>query len=72
MKYIYTFNYTINPANKMLQEFVEEKQNNIIKNIFIKDESNNLNSLLPQNSSAKNNFELNFLKISFISVFFFM
>ena len=27
MKYIYTFNYSINPANKMLKEFVEEKQN---------------------------------------------
>ena len=39
---------------KGLTFFVEEKQNNIIKNIFIKDDSNNLNSLLPQNSSAKN------------------
>ena len=38
---------------KGLTFFVEEKKNNIIKNIFIKDESNNLNSLLPQNSSAK-------------------
>ena len=31
-----------------------EKENNIVKNIFIKDDSNNLNSLLPENSSAKN------------------
>ena len=30
------------------------KKNNIIKNIFIKDDSNNLNSLLPENSSALN------------------
>mgnify|MGYP001193878646 CR=1 FL=1 len=36
---------------KGLTFFVEEKENNIIKNIFIKDESNNLNSLLPKNSS---------------------
>ena len=34
--------------------YVEEKEDNVIKNIFIKDDSNNLNSLLPKNSSAKN------------------
>ena len=39
---------------KGLTFFVEEKENNIIKNIFIKDDGNNLNSLLPENSSAKN------------------
>jgi len=39
---------------KGLTFYVEEKNNNVIKNIFIKDDSNNLNSLLPQNSSAKN------------------
>ena len=39
---------------KGLTFYVEEKENNIIKNIFIKDDSNNLNSLLPKNSSAKN------------------
>ena len=31
-----------------------KKENNVIKNIFIKDDSNNLNSLLPKNASAKN------------------
>jgi len=39
---------------KGLTFFVEEKESNIIKNIFIKDDSNNLNSLLPKNSTAKN------------------
>ncbi len=39
---------------KGLTFFVEEKENNIIKNIFIKDDGDNLNSLLPKNSSAKN------------------
>ena len=39
---------------KGLTFYVEEKENNVIKNIFIKDDSNNLNSLLPKNSSAKN------------------
>ncbi len=41
-------------AFKGLTFYVGEKENNIIKNIFIKDDSNNLNSLLPENSSAKN------------------
>ena len=31
-----------------------KKENNVIKNIFIKDDSNNLNNLLPKNASAKN------------------
>ena len=31
-----------------------EKENNVVKNIFIKDESNSLNSLLPESSEAKN------------------
>ena len=39
---------------KGLTFYVEEKEDNIIKNIFIKDDSNNLNSLLPKNSTAKN------------------
>ena len=39
---------------KGLTFYVEEKEDNVIKNIFIKDDSNNLNSLLPKNSSAKN------------------
>tara|TARA_B100001057_G_scaffold430643_1_gene457518 strand:- start:18502 stop:19644 length:1143 start_codon:yes stop_codon:yes gene_type:complete len=39
---------------KGLTFYVGEKENNIIKNIFIKDDSNNLNSLLPENYSAKN------------------
>ena len=41
-------------AFKGLTFYVGEKENNIIKNIFIKDDSNNLNSLLPENSAAKN------------------
>ncbi len=41
-------------AFKGLTFYVGEKENNIIKNIFIKDDSNNLNSLLPENSSSKN------------------
>ena len=41
-------------AFKGLTFYVGEKEGNIIKNIFIKDDSNNLNSLLPENSSAKN------------------
>ena len=40
-------------AFKGLTFYVSEKENNIVKNIFIKDDSNNLNSLLPENSSAK-------------------
>ncbi len=40
-------------AFKGLTFYVGEKENNIVKNIFIKDDSNNLNSLLPENSSAK-------------------
>ena len=41
-------------AFKGLTFYVSEKENNIIKNIFIKDDGNNLNSLLPENSSSKN------------------
>ena len=41
-------------AFKGLTFYVGEKENNVIKNIFIKDDSNNLKSLLPENSSAKN------------------
>ena len=40
-------------AFKGLTFYVGEKENNLVKNIFIKDDSNNLNSLLPENSSAK-------------------
>ena len=39
---------------KGLTFYVEKKENNVIKNIFIKDDSNNLNSLLPKSSSARN------------------
>ena len=39
---------------KGLTFYIGEKEDNVIKNIFIKDDSNNLNSLLPKNSSAKN------------------
>ena len=45
---------TFSDTFKGLTFYVEEKENNVIKNIFIKDDSNNLNSLLPKNSSAKN------------------
>ncbi len=45
---------TFSDTFKGLTFYVEEKNKNVIKNIFIKDESNNLNSLLPKNSSAKN------------------
>ena len=41
-------------AFKGLTFYVGEKKDNIIKNIFIKDDGNNLNSLLPENSSSKN------------------
>ncbi len=41
-------------AFKGLTFYIGEKEDNIIKNIFIKDDANNLNSLLPENSSAKN------------------
>ncbi len=41
-------------AFKGLTFYVGEKEKNIIKNIFIKDDSNNLNSLLPENSAALN------------------
>ena len=34
--------------------YIGEKEDNIVKNIFIKDDSNNLNNLLPEKSSAKN------------------
>ena len=40
-------------AFKGLTFYIGEKENNIVKNIFIKDDSNNLKSLLPENSSAK-------------------
>ena len=45
---------TFSDTFKGLTFYVEEKNKNVIKNIFIKDDSNNLNSLLPKNSSAKN------------------
>ena len=41
-------------AFKGLTFYVGEKEGNIVKNIFIKDDSNNLNSLLPETKSAKN------------------
>ncbi len=45
---------TFSDAFKGLTFYVGEKENNVVKNIFIKDESNSLNSLLPESSSAKN------------------
>ena len=45
---------TFSDAFKGLTFYVGEKENNIVKNIFIKDESNSLNSLLPESSAAKN------------------
>ena len=45
---------TFSDAFKGLTFYVGEKENNVIKNIFIKDESNNLNSLLPESSTPKN------------------
>ena len=41
-------------AFKGLTFYVGEKEDNIVKNIFIKDDSNNLNTLLPENTSSKN------------------
>ena len=41
-------------AFKGLTFYIGEKEDNIVKNIFIKDDSNNLNNLLPEKSSAKN------------------
>ena len=41
-------------AFKGLTFYIGEKEDNIIRNIFIKDDGNNLNSLLPENSSSKN------------------
>lgn len=41
-------------AFKGLTFYISEKDNNIVKNIFIKDDSNSLNSLLPESSSPKN------------------
>ena len=45
---------TFSDAFKGLTFYVGEKENNVVKNIFIKDESNSLNSLLPESSAAKN------------------
>ena len=45
---------TFSDAFKGLTFYVGEKENNVVKNIFIKDESNSLNSLLPESSEAKN------------------
>ncbi len=39
---------------KGLTFYIEEKKDNIVKNIFIKDDGNNLNNLLPEKSSSKN------------------
>ena len=41
-------------AFKGLTFYIGEKEDNVVKNIFIKDDSNNLNNLLPEKSSAKN------------------
>lgn len=41
-------------AFKGLTFYIGEKDDNIIRNIFIKDDSNNLNNLLPEKSSPKN------------------
>ncbi len=45
---------TFSDTFKGLTFYIGEKDNNIIKNIFIKDDSNNLNNLLPEKTSAKN------------------
>ena len=39
---------------KGLTFYIGEKNNNEVKNIFIKDDANNLNNLLPEKSSSKN------------------
>ena len=41
-------------AFKGLTFYIGEKRSNVVKNIFIKDDSNNLNNLLPEKTSAKN------------------
>ena len=41
-------------AFKGLTFYIGEKEDNVVKNIFIKDDSNNLKNLLPEKSSAKN------------------
>lgn len=38
---------------KGLTVYVDEKNNNIVKNIFIKDDANNLNNILPKDSSSQ-------------------
>ena len=45
---------TFSDAFKGLTFYIGEKENNIVKNIFIRDDSSNLNNLLPEKSSAKN------------------
>ncbi len=45
---------TFSDAFKGLTFYINEKENNIVKNIFIKDDGNNLNNLLPEKTSAKN------------------
>ena len=41
-------------AFKGLTFYIGEKEDNVVKNIFIKDDSNNLKNLLPEKSSSKN------------------
>ena len=41
-------------AFKGLTFYIGEKEDNVVRNVFIKDDSNNLNNLLPEKSSAKN------------------
>ena len=38
---------------KGLTVYVDEKNNNIVQNIFIKDDANNLNNILPKDSSTQ-------------------
>ena len=45
---------TFSDAFKGLTFYIGEKDDNIVKNIFIRDDSSNLNNLLPEKSSAKN------------------
>ncbi len=41
-------------AFKGLTFYIGEKEDSVVRNVFIKDDSNNLNNLLPEKSSAKN------------------
>ncbi len=45
---------TFSDAFSGLTFYIGEKEKNVVKNIYIKDDSNNLNNLLPEDASAKN------------------